>query len=280
MKSESSKVNFDNISEEQLPIPKHKRKGWSHFLGLYAGEHVAATEFVIGATFVALGATMTDILLGLLIGNLLAILSWTLITTPIAVETRLSLYTYLQKIAGNSMTTLYNWVNVIIFTVISAAMITVSATAVRFAFGIPAQLNWYPTNAWFVFVVLAVGMIVVLVAMYGFNAVSNFSKICAPWLFVMFVSGPLVLMPALAEHVIGTTTLSSWADFMHIGSVSVWTGVNAQGESGIGLFEVIGFAWAANTITHVGLIDMALLRYAKSKTYGLCTSSGLSLIHI
>ncbi|MFT2091938.1 purine-cytosine permease family protein [Paraglaciecola sp. 2405UD69-4] len=279
MKSESSNVNFDNISEEQLPIPKHKRKGWSHFLGLYAGEHVAATEFVIGATFVALGATMTDILLGLLIGNLLAILSWTLITTPIAVETRLSLYTYLQKIAGNSMTTLYNWVNVIIFTVISAAMVTVSATAVRFAFGIPAQLNWYPTNAWFVLVVLAVGMIVVLVAMYGFNAVSNFSKICAPWLFVMFVSGPLVLMPALAEHVIGVTTLSSWADFMHIGSVSVWTGVNAQGESGIGLFEVIGFAWAANTITHVGLIDMALLRYAKSKTYGLCTSSGMMFGH-
>ncbi|MBO1256075.1 hypothetical protein J3L16_10300 [Alteromonas sp. 5E99-2] len=279
MKPESSKVNFDNISEEQLPIPKHKRKGWGHFLGLYAGEHVAATEFVIGATFVALGATMTDILLGLLIGNLLAVLSWTLITTPIAVETRLSLYTYLQKIAGNSMTTLYNWVNVIIFTVISAAMVTVSATAVRFAFGIPAQLNWYPTNAWFVLIVLAVGMIVVLVAMYGFNAVSNFSKICAPWLFVMFISGPMVLMPALAEHVIGATTLSSWADFMHISSISVWTGINAQGEPGIGLLEVIGFAWAANTITHVGLIDMALLRYAKSRTYGLCTSSGMMFGH-
>ncbi|MEP0497304.1 MAG: hypothetical protein ABJD02_16410 [Paraglaciecola sp.] len=279
MKSKTSSVTLDNVSEEQLPIPKHKRKGWSHFLGIYAGEHVAATEFVIGATFVALGATMTDILLGLLIGNVLAILSWTFLTTPIAVETRLSLYTYLQKIAGDSMTTLYNWVNVIIFTVISAAMVTVSATAVRFAFGIPAQLSWYPTNAWFVLVVLAVGMIVVLVAMYGFNAVSNFSRIWAPWLFVMFVSGPLVLMPALAEHVIGQTTLTSWADFMHIGSISVWTGVDAQGEPGIGLLEVIGFAWAANTITHFGLIDMALLRYAKSRTYGLCTSSGMMFGH-
>ena len=159
--------DLNHIEEEQLPIAKHKLKGWRHFLGLYAGEHVAATEFVFGATFVALGATMTDILLGLLIGNILAVLSWTLITTPIAVETRLSLYTYLQKIAGNSMTRLYNWANVIIFTVISAAMITVSATAVRFALDIPAQLNWYPTNAWFVMVVLAVGIIVVLVAMYG-----------------------------------------------------------------------------------------------------------------
>tara|TARA_R110001632_G_scaffold164675_1_gene283202 strand:- start:22878 stop:24626 length:1749 start_codon:yes stop_codon:yes gene_type:complete len=279
MTSQTHNTNIGNISEEQLPIPKHKLKGWTHFLGLYAGEHVAATEFVFGATFVALGATMTDILLGLLIGNILAVLSWTFITTPIAVETRLSLYTYLQKIAGDSMTKLYNWANVIIFTVISAAMITVSATAVRFAFNIPAQLNWYPTNPWFVAIVLAVGFIVVLVAMYGFTAVSNFSGICAPWLLVMFVSGPLILMPALADSVIGQTSLNGWADFMEIGSLSVWTGLNSNGEPGIGLLEVIGFSWAANTITHVGLIDMALLRYARKRSYGLCTSAGMLFGH-
>ena len=279
MTSQTHNSSIGNISEEQLPIPKHKLKGWTHFLGLYAGEHVAATEFVFGATFVALGATMTDILLGLLIGNILAVLSWTFITTPIAVETRLSLYTYLQKIAGDSMTKLYNWANVIIFTVISAAMITVSATAVRFAFDIPAQLNWYPTNAWFVAIVLAVGVIVVLVAMYGSTAVSNFSGICAPWLLVMFVSGPLILMPALADSVIGQTGLSSWSDFMHIGSISVWTGLDANGEPGIGLLEVIGFSWAANTITHFGLIDMAILRYARKRSYGVCTSAGMLFGH-
>ncbi len=275
----NSETNLHQIEEEQLPVARHKLKGWRHFLGLYAGEHVAASEFVFGATFVALGASMTDILLGLLIGNILAVLSWTFITTPIAVETRLSLYTYLQKIAGNSMTRLYNWANVIIFTVISAAMITVSATAVRFALNIPAQLNWYPTNAWFVLVVLAVGIIVVLVAMYGFNAVSNFSGICAPWLFIMFICGPLVLMPELANAVIGQTSISGWADFMHIGSVSVWTGVDANGQPGIGLMEVIGFSWAANTITHFGLIDMALLRYARKRSYGLCTSAGMLFGH-
>ncbi|MCG7813295.1 hypothetical protein MI353_11065 [Alteromonas sp. MCA-1] len=279
MKSTSSDIDISQVSDEQLPVAKHKLKGWKHFMGLYAGEHVAATEFVFGATFVALGATMTDILLGLLIGNLLAVLSWTLITTPIAVDTRLSLYSYLQKIAGDSMTKLYNWANVIIFTVISAAMITVSATAVRFALNIPAQLNWYPTNLAFVAVVLAVGVIVVFVAMYGFNAVSNFSRICAPWLFTMFICGPLILMPALAESVIGQTFLTSWNDFIHIGSTSVWTGFTQSGEPGIGLLEVIGFSWAANTITHFGLIDMALLRFAKRKRYGLCTSAGLLFGH-
>ena len=279
MKSTSSDIDISQVSDEQLPVAKHKLKGWKHFMGLYAGEHVAATEFVFGATFVALGASMTDILLGLLVGNLLAVLSWTLITTPIAVETRLSLYSYLQKIAGDSMTKLYNWANVVIFTVISAAMITVSATAVRFALNIPAQLNWYPTNLAFVAVVFAVGVIVVFVAMYGFNAVSDFSRICAPWLFTMFICGPLILMPALAESVIGQTFLTSWDDFMHIGSTSVWTGLTQSGEPGIGLLEVIGFSWAANTITHFGLIDMALLRFAKRKRYGLCTSAGMLFGH-
>ncbi|WP_133010718.1 purine-cytosine permease family protein [Marinomonas flavescens] len=275
-------MNFeklDGVSEEQLPIAKHNLHGWKHFLGLYAGEHVAATEFVIGATFVALGAKTMDILVGLLIGNILAILSWTLITSPIATQTRLSLYTYLEKIAGKSMTKLYNWANVIIFTVISAAMITVSSTAVRYLFNIPAQLNWYPTNSLFVLVVLAVGAVVVFVAMYGFKAVSEFSGICGPWLFVMFGSGALVIMPALAQSVLGTTLLHSFSDFLTIGDKSIWTGVNAFGKPGIGLLEVIGFAWAANTITHFGLIDMALLRYAKKPIYGMATSSGMLFGH-
>jgi len=279
MSNTEPQATFENLSIEQLPIAENRTHGWTHILGLYAGEHVAATEFVIGATFVALGAKTMDIILGLLIGNILAVLSWTLITSPIAVDTRMSLYTYLNKIAGDSMTKLYIWANVLIFTVISAAMITVSSTAVRFAFDIPAQLNWYPTNAWFVLVVIIVGMIVVFVAMYGFKAVSKFSSICAPWLFVMFISGALVLMPALSESVLGSTALGGWKDFMAIGDSSIWTGINSDGEPGIGLLEVIGFAWAANTLTHFGLIDMALLRYAKKKEYALATSSGMLFGH-
>lgn len=271
--------SFSEINEEQMPIAKNKLHGWKHFAGLYAGEHVAATEFVIGATFVALGAATKDILLGLLIGNLLAMCSWWLLTAPIAVETRLSLYNYLNKIAGNSMTKLYNWANVVIFSVISAAMITVSSTAVRFVFDIPAQLNWYPNSFWFVAIVLAVGTIVVFVAMYGFATVADFSKICAPWLFVIFIAGSFTLFPALSNHVLGTTTLTGWGDFMTIGDSSIWTGFTGDGEKGIGLLEVIGFAWAANSITHFGLIDMAIFRFAKRKSYGLFSGVGMFFGH-
>ncbi len=270
---------FENLDEEQLPIAKNKLHYWTHFAGLYAAEHVAATEFVIGATFVALGAKTMDIIVGLLIGNILAVLSWRFITTPIAVDTRLSLYTYLNKIAGDAMTKLYNWANVLIFSVISAAMITVSATAVRFAFDIPAQLNWYPTNTWFILIVFIVGIVVVAIALYGFNAVSEFSGICAPWLFVMFTSGAMVLLPALSLDVLHKTLPGGWADFISIGDQSIWTGINSDGKPGIGLVEVIGFAWAANTITHFGLIDMALLRYAKKKSYGYATSTGMLFGH-
>tara|TARA_Y100000389_G_C17326106_1_gene445653 strand:+ start:417 stop:587 length:171 start_codon:yes stop_codon:yes gene_type:complete len=35
-----------------LAVPKHKFYGWTHFAGLYAAEHFAATEFIIGATYI------------------------------------------------------------------------------------------------------------------------------------------------------------------------------------------------------------------------------------
>ncbi|MEN8765510.1 hypothetical protein [Wenyingzhuangia sp.] len=279
MHSTENNKQFESIDEEQLPVAKHRLHDWTHFAGLYAAEHVAATEFVIGATFVALGAKTIDIIFGLLIGNILAVLSWRFITSPIAVDTRLSLYTYLNKIAGDSMTKLYNWANVIIFSVISAAMITVSSTAVRFAFNIPAQLNWYPTNAWFILIVIAVGIVVVSIALYGFNAVSDFSSLCAPWLFVMFTSGAMVLLPALSLDILGKTLPAGLSDLMTLGDQSVWTGINSEGNEGIGLVEVIGFGWAANTITHFGLVDMALLRFAKKKNYAYASSTGMMFGH-
>jgi purine-cytosine permease-like protein len=177
------------------------------------------------------------------------------------------------------MTNLYNWANVLIFTVISAAMLTVSSSAVRHLFNIPAQLDWYPNSLWFVVVVIAVGVVVVLVAMFGFSTLTDFSGVCAPWLFVMFTSGAMVMLPSLAQSVLGRPNLTGWGDFLQIGNHTIWTGVNSNGKPGIGLLEVIGFAWAANTIVHFGLIDMAILRYAKRKSYGLCTSSGMLFGH-
>ncbi len=267
------------MDDELLPVPEHRLHGPGHFLGLYAAEHVAATEFVIGAAFVALGATIHDILIGLLIGNTLAVLSFWLITAPIAIKTRLSLYTYLDRNMGEKFSRFYNGANVLIFVAISAAMITVSATAVQVLFDFPPQIHPYPTSVAFAVIAASASVIAVLVAYYGFNVLSEFASICAPWLMVMFTAGGMVLIPALNEALTGYTTLAGFSDFVSLAGTTVFTGTNAAGEPGIGLWEVIGFGWAANTFAHFGLIDMALLRYAKKPIYGLCTATGMMFGH-
>lgn len=267
------------MDDELLPVPKHRLHGPGHFLGLYGAEHVAATEFVIGAAFVAMGATIQDILVGLLIGNTLAVLSFWLICAPIAVKTRLSLYTYLDQNMGEKFSRFYNGANVLIFVAISAAMITVSATAVRVLFDIPPQIYPYPSNLAFAAIAASASIIAVVVAYFGFNVVAQFASICTPWLMVMFTAGGMVLIPSLNETLTGYTTLASFSEFVSLAGTTVFTGINAAGEPGIGLLEVIGFAWAANTFAHFGLVDMALLRYAKKPIYGLCTATGMMFGH-
>lgn len=61
---------------EREPVPSSKLKSWKSFLGMYAGEHAAGTEFMIGPLFLAAGVSAFDLIIGLLLGNLLAVLSW------------------------------------------------------------------------------------------------------------------------------------------------------------------------------------------------------------
>src|SRR5690554_2448046 len=94
---------LDSVNEfEREPVPKNQLKGWRSFIGTYAGEHTAGTEFVIGPLFVAHGASAIDLVTGLIIGNILAVLSWAFFTAKIAVKDRLTLYYQLEKIAGRS----------------------------------------------------------------------------------------------------------------------------------------------------------------------------------
>src|SRR5512139_4340397 len=192
-------VRLDSLYEfERAPVTPDKLQPGSYFAGLFAGEHVAATEFVIGALLVSFGASARDILVGLLLGNLLAVLSWTFVCAPIAVQTRLTLYWYLRRIAGPGVTLLYNLCNAVMYCILAGAMITVSASAVRLLFGIPAQTKWYPEDLRFVLVVLAVGAVVVTLAILGFKRLAQFAVVCSPWMVLMFVAGAIVMLPALA----------------------------------------------------------------------------------
>jgi len=46
---------------ERQPVPASKLKGWKSFLGMYAGEHAAGTEFVIGPLFLTTGVSAFDL---------------------------------------------------------------------------------------------------------------------------------------------------------------------------------------------------------------------------
>jgi hypothetical protein len=82
----------DPVNEyEREPVPEHARLGFKSFIGQYAGEHTAGTELMIGPLFVAAGVSAFDLVAGLLLGNLLAVLSWVFLTAPIATRARLTL---------------------------------------------------------------------------------------------------------------------------------------------------------------------------------------------
>ena len=54
---------LDSLYEfDREPIAESKLHSGRYFAGLFAGEHVAATEFVIGALFVSWGAGAADII--------------------------------------------------------------------------------------------------------------------------------------------------------------------------------------------------------------------------
>ena len=45
---------------ERTPVPISKLKSWKSFLGMYAGEHAAGTEFVIGPLFLTTGVPIEN----------------------------------------------------------------------------------------------------------------------------------------------------------------------------------------------------------------------------
>ncbi len=268
---------LDQLNEfEREPVTEDRLESRRHFAAVFAGEHVAGTEFVIGALFVSWGVGTRELILGLLLGNLLAVLSWTFICAPIAVETRLTLYWYLRRIAGPAVTTIYNLVNGILFCAVAGAMITVSASAVRIPFGIPPQTQWYPTDLRFVLVAVAVGSVVVTIAILGFRRLAQFSTICVPWIFVIFFAGALAVLPQLTASLPEVSSIRGLDDLWRLAEERVWIG---RQDSGFSLWHVAGFAWMCNLAFHVGLSDMALLRYAPRASYGLFSACGMYMGH-
>jgi purine-cytosine permease-like protein len=268
----SAEAGFAANEYEREPVPEHKTKGLGSFLGLFASEHVAATELLIGPLFVAAGVSAFDVLVGLLVGNFLAVLSWTFLTAPIAVKNRLTLYYQLEKIGGPGIIVIYNVANGILWCCLAAAFIYVSATAlfVPLSLPVPELTDWVPNSAGMVAVIVAMGAVIAVVAAKGYDAVTRFANVAAPWMVVMFLVFGVAALPEL-----GVTSLG---DFWRVAN-EVWDGKAAEGHVQFTFWHVVCFAWFGNMAWHLGMGDLSIFRYARKARYGLASAAGMYLGH-
>lgn len=275
MKIATISKKLDALYEfDREPVSKNALQGIGNFLGSFAGEHVAGTEFVIGMLFVAHGVSVTDMFLGGLIGNILAILSWALVTAPIAVKVRLSLYWQLKKICGSVLVFLYNIVNALMFCFLAGAMVAVSATAVGIPFNVemPTLNDMYPSSAGWVITVFIVGAIITMFAILGFEKLARFSKVAAPWMFFIFLAAAVSSFSRLGIE-------TNLGNFWEVAREKIWTGTALPGQSQFTIWHVIFFTWFANAAMHLGMSDLSIFRYAKKWQYGFASAVGMFLGH-
>ena len=257
-------------------VPDSALLGPSKFWGMYAGEHAAGTEFMIGPLFLAAGASLQDLLIGLLLGNLLAVLTWRFLVTPIAMAKRMTLYYQLERIAGGSLVKFYNVVNGVLFCFLAGAMITVSASAVGVPFDIKysvPQATFGLAEPSFTMLVILVGVIIALVAAAGYTAVARIANIAAPWMIVIFAACGIVSIVQLeANSVSALTEGTYWREAIAFVQ-------SKEGPQQFGFWQIVVFAWLCNGAMHFGMADLSIFRFARSKSAGWAPSIGMFLGH-
>ncbi|WP_373512501.1 cytosine permease [Persicitalea sp.] len=255
---------------EREPVPASQWKGWKSFLGMYAGEHAAGTEFMIGPLFLTAGVSAFDLLVGLFLGNLLAVLCWRYLTAAIATDVRLTLYYQLEKICGRRLVTAYNLANGILFCFLAGAMITVSATAVGIPFDMemPKLTDTTPNGATWIIVVVAIGAVISVIAARGYDTVSKFANIASPWMVLIFLACGVVALKGLR--------VASFADFWNI------FGEGREpfpGQIKYTFWHVVMWSWFCNAAMHIGMSDLSVFRYAKNASSGWTTAAGMYVGH-
>jgi purine-cytosine permease-like protein len=260
---------------DREPVSEKKLHGWKTFIAMFAGEHVAGTEFVLGPLMVMHGVSAIDFILGLLVGNTLAVLSWAFLTAPVAVKTRLTIYWQLKKIIGPYLTIAYSAFYAIVLCLLAGAMVNVAVTSISIPFGVPnpdyVMGDAIPSMSW-IFIAIVVGIVIALLAVLGFEKIAHFSKICAPWMVLVFFAAGIAILAKLKA-------ISPNESFWEIMSTRIFTGEPIGNNSKYTFWHVAGFAWLCNATQHMGMSDVTIFRYAKSWTQGFASAFGMFIGH-
>ena len=265
-----AKIDNKSSEFERELVPENKLKSWKSFLGMYAGEHAAGTEFMIGPLFLTVGVSAFDLLAGLFLGNLMAVLSWRLITANIAVKERFTLYFKLEKISGKNLVNFYNVANGVLFCFLAGSMITVSATAVGVPTGLemPKLTDVMPNSITWIIVVLIIGGLTTWIAAKGYGMVSQAANWMSPFIVLAFLACGVV-----ASNQLG---IQSFSDF-----IAVW-GEGSEpfpGQIKYTFSHVFLWSWFCNAAMHIGMSDLSVFRYAKSAESGWTTAAGMYVGH-
>ena len=255
---------------ERQSVPNSHLKSWKSFFGMYAGEHAAGTEFMIGPLFLTAGVSAFDLIVGLLLGNLMAVLSWRFLTAEIAVKNRLTLYYQLEKICGKNLVTFYNIANGVLFCFLAGAMITVSATAVGIPFGMemPKLSDTMPNGPTWIIIVLAIGAVISIIAARGYDSVSKAANWMSPFIVLAFLACGFVAL--------GQLDVKTFFDFWNI-----W-GAGSEpfpGQIKYTFWHVVMWSWFCNAAMHIGMSDLSVFRYAKKASSGWTTAAGMYVGH-
>jgi purine-cytosine permease-like protein len=274
--SEPSAETSSGGEFEREAVPDSELKGPSKFWGMYAGEHAAGTEFMIGPLFLAAGASLQDLVFGLLLGNILAVLTWRYLVVPIAMGKRLTLYYQLERIAGGKLAKLYNLVNGILFCFLAGAMVTVSASAV----GIPFKIFYEVPEETFGFgapsftaIVFVVGTVMAIIAAAGYEMVARVANIAAPWMISIFAACGIVSLVQM-----DVTSMSALSEG------KFWTEAvtfvqEREGAKEFGFGKIVVFAWLCNAAMHFGMADLSIFRFARKASSGWAPAIGMFLGH-
>ena len=261
---------------EREPVPDSALLDSGKFWGMYAGEHAAGTEFMIGPLFLSAGASLQDLILGLLLGNALAVLTWRFLVTPIAMAKRMTLYYQLERIAGGALVKLYNLANGLLFCFLAGAMVTVSASAVGVPFGILYEV---PSSTFafgapsFTALVVVVGIAMAVIAVAGYSMVAHIGNIAAPWMIAVFAACGIVSLGQLdATNIAALSEGKFWTDAIAFVQ-------QKNGPQTFDFWQIVVFAWLCNGAMHFGMADLSIFRFARSKQSGWAPSVGMFLGH-
>lgn len=255
---------------EREVVPSSHLKSWKSFLGMYAGEHAAGTEFMIGPLFLTTGVSAFDLIVGLLLGNFLAVLSWRYLTAEIAVKYRLTLYYQLEKICGKGLVKIYNVANGVLFCFLAGAMITVSATAVGVPFELemPKLTDTMPTSFLWVVIVFCIGAFIAIIAARGYNAVAKAANWMSPVIVLGFLLAGIVALGQLEID-----SVSSFWNLWGEGSEPF------PGQTKFTFWHVVIWSWFCNGAMHIGMSDLSVFRFAKTASAGWTTAAAMYIGH-